>query len=178
MREFKIGDKVIATKQGGWYEIGEVFTLTKPYKDYGWHTEEKGEGHFIHSANMELYKPSPKSMLQNGRRVKYRNGQMFTVMDGVLITPANSSLQLCWTDIEHPTDDLAYKNNSEWDIMEIFEKPKMVVEYFEYHVPTKTLWKREEQTESEKQLKILQEQIQTLTEQAIKLGEQIKLEKL
>ena len=41
MSEFKSGDKVITTAWGVWYEAGEVFTLTKPYKDYGWYTLDK-----------------------------------------------------------------------------------------------------------------------------------------
>lgn len=77
-------------------------------------------------------------------------------------------------------DNLSYYINGEecmWDVMEIFAATE-IYDYFNYEIETESLWKRVEETESEKQLKILQEQIQTLPEQAIKLGEQIKLEKL
>lgn len=73
MSEFKAGDKVVATATGGWYEVGDVLTLTKPYKDYGWHTVEKGEGFFVDIAKIEHYKQSPKDMLKNGMRVKLRD---------------------------------------------------------------------------------------------------------
>ena len=182
MNKFKIGDKVIITTHGGWYEVGEVFTLTKPYKDHGWCTKEKGEGYFIHSENMELYKPSPKFMLQNGMRVKCRNGCMYTYLDGYFTNINFSSNGLTYlSEVESWTDDLDYyrggDTESEWDVIEIFAS-SYIFDYFNYKKVTKSLWKREYGTESEKQLKILQDQIQTLTEQAIKLGEQIKLEKL
>lgn len=184
MSEFKAGEKVITTKQGGWYKVGEVFTLTKPYfgeNIAGWHTEEQGEGWFIRLDSMKLYQPNLKSMLQNGMRVKLRNGGVHTVVDGNFASIEDN--RLFWgLELSRLKDDLSYRTEynefRQYDVMEIYEKPLSFGDYFDYDVKTKPLWKREEETESEKQLKILQEQIQTLTEQAIKLGEQIKLEKL
>lgn len=125
---------------------------------------------------------SPKSMLQNGMRVKLRNNKMYTYIDGYFtnICPTGNGLEHL-SEVATWADDLhCYRGvdvESEWDVVEIFTASK-VCDYFNYTVKTKLLWQREEVTESEKQLKILKEQIQTLTEQAIKLGEQIKLEKL
>lgn len=56
MSEFKAGDKVVATATGSWYEVGDVLTLTKPYKDIGWYTVEKGGGYFVDIAKIEHYK--------------------------------------------------------------------------------------------------------------------------
>ena len=125
---------------------------------------------------------SPKSMLQNGGRVKLRNNKMYTYIDGYFtnICPTGNGLGYL-SEVAIWADDLHYYEGvdieSEWDVFEIFAAPN-IYDYFNYTVGTELLWQREEKTESEKQLKILQDQIQTLTEQAIKLGEQIKLEKL
>ena len=181
MNKFRIGDKVIITTHGGWYEVGEVFTLTKPYKDRGWCTEEKGDGYFIHSGNMELYKPSPKSMLKNGMRVKLRNGLLYTYIDGYFTNIKTKKGGLNYlSKVDEWGDNLSYFTNGEeciWDVIEIFAATG-IYDYFNYEIGTESLWKRVEETESEKQLKILQEQIKTLQLQAIKLEEQIKSENL
>lgn len=183
MSEFKVGDKVITTATGGWYGEGEVFTLKEHYNgvEYdvdGWETEEKGERYFIHTENMKLLKQSPKAMLKNGMRVLLRNGVMFTVLDGELTRMYDDKCSvLDWTSLNNLTDNLEHSYNPDFTIMKIYEAP-WVCHYFNYKAATELLWERKELTKSEKHLKILQEQIQTLTEQAIKLGEHIKLEKL
>ena len=178
---FKSGDKVITTAWGVWYETGEVFTLTKPYKDYGWYTLEKGEGFFVHAVKIKHYNQPPKDMLQNGMRIKCRNGLMYTYIDGYFTNISVSGVGLTYlSEVESWSDDLRfYKNTgleSEWDVMEIYAKVN-IYDYFNNKIKGRVIWEREEKSESEKELEILQQQIESLTQQAIKLGEQIKMEK-
>lgn len=182
MSEFKAGDKVITTAAGGWYREGEVFTLKEHYNgvDYdvvGWKTEEKGEGCFIHTENMEVLKQSPKDMLKNGDRLITRNGYVYILIGDILIRSVS------WTTLECFNDYMESDISGEYDVMFVYRPctyTSIIYKDFENNPEFRAelIWKRVEQTESEKQLKILQEQIQTLTEQAIKLVEQIKLEKL
>lgn len=166
MNNFKSGDKVITTQQGGRYEVGEVFTLTKPYKDYGWYTEEQGEGAFIHLENMELYKPSPKLMLQNGMRVKLRNGYIYTYIDGYFtnISPAGNGL-VYLSEVDSWADDLQYYRGvdveSEWDVMEIFAKVN-IYDYFNNKIKGRVIWKREEKSHEQIELESLQQQAQDI----------------
>ena len=54
MTKFNIGDKVITTKQGGWYDPGEVFTLKERYIGEwhtGWFVEETDDSRFVHEEN-------------------------------------------------------------------------------------------------------------------------------
>ena len=165
MSKFKAGEKVITTKQGGWYGVGEVFTLTKPYfgeNIAGWHTEEQGEGFFIHVENMKLLKLSPKDMLKNGMRVKLRNGLLYTYIDGYFTNIKTKKGGLYYlSKVDEWGDNLSYFTNGEeciWDVIEIFAATE-IYDYFNYEIATESLWKRVEETESKKQLKILQEQI-------------------
>ena len=55
MSNFFIGDKVITTKQGVWYEPGEVFTLKERYISEwstGWFVKEKDDSHFVHEEDI------------------------------------------------------------------------------------------------------------------------------
>ena len=179
MNNFKSGDKVITTKQGGWYEAGEVFTLTKPYfgeNTVGWHTEEQGEGVFIHLENMELYKPSPKLMLQNGMRVKLRNGCMYTYIDGYFtnISPVGNGL-VYLSEVDSWADDLHYYKGvdveSEWDVVEIFAAPN-IYDYFNYKIKARSLWAREEKSAKQLQLEALQKQAQEVVDAIKKLQDE------
>lgn len=122
-----------------------------------------------------------KNMLQNGMRVKLRNGCMYTYIDGYFtnISPAGNGL-VYLSEVVTWSDDLHYNGGvdveSEWDVVEIFTAPN-IYDYFNYKIKTRSLWTRKEKSEAEKQLEILQQQINQLTEQAVKLGEQIKLER-
>lgn len=163
MSEFKSGDKVITTTQGGWYGEGEVFTLKEPYECMyctadGWTTEEKGEWRFIHTENMKLLKQSPKDMLKNGRRVLLRNGVMFTVLDGELTRMYDDNCSvLGWTSLNNMNDNLEQPYNPNFTIMKIYEAP-WVCHYFNYNVATELLWEREEKTAEQIELESLQQQ--------------------
>lgn len=163
MSEFKSGDKVITTTQGGWYREGEVFTLKEPYECIyctadGWTTEEKGEWRFIHTENMKLLKQSPKDMLKNGRRVLLRNGAVFTVLDGELTRMYDDNCAvLDWTSLNNMNDNLEQPYNPDFTIMKIYEAP-WVCHYFNYNVATELLWEREEKTAEQIELESLQQQ--------------------
>ena len=174
MSNFFIGDKVITTKQGVWYEPGEVFTLKERYISEwstGWFVKEKDDSHFVHEEDIELY---PKSLLTNGRRVKLRNGNMYTVVDGALIRPADTELKLSWVSINGLGKDLlAVKpKDPNLDVMEVYEKPKLVVEYFEYYAPTEVIWQREEKTAKQLQLEELQKKAQDVADAIKKLQDE------
>lgn len=185
MPKFNIGDKVMVVSRfkDSWYgeeHFNRIFTIKEIHKTYCKFEELDEYGGFVldhikHAAQV------PKSMLQNGMRVKLRNNIMYTHIDGNFASIEDNRL-LWGLELSRLKDDLSYRTEynefRQYDVMEIYEKPLSFGDYFDYDVKTKPLWKREEETESEKQIKILKEQIQTLTEQAIKLGEQIKLEKL
>ena len=120
-------------------------------------------------------------MLQNGMRIKCRNGLMYTYIDGYFTNISVSGVGLTYlSEVESWSDDLRYYKNtgleSEWDVMEIYAKVN-IYDYFNNKIKGRVIWEREEKSESEKELEILQQQIESLTQQAIKLGEQIKMEK-
>lgn len=180
--KFKSGDVVVVTKQGGWYGPEETYTLTEPYFGannsgfLGWFVKERpNNAVFIHEGSIKL-KPI-KDSLVNGMRVKLRNGNMWTVLDGVF---ANLKPEfkhgmdwVCY--IKEYSDDLC-NSNSLFDVMEIYAAPRMVVEYFEYHVPTKLIWKRSEKSEAEIRLEAMQKQMQEIQENMNKLQQEIKNE--
>ena len=163
MSEFKAGDKVVATATGGWYDVGDVLTLTKPYKDYGWYTVEKGEGFFVDIAKIKHYKQSPKDMLKNGMRVKLRNGLLYTYIDGYFtnINTKKDGLNYL-SEVAEWKDNLSYYLDGEecmWDVMEIFAATP-IYDYFNYKIETKSLWKRVEKTAEQLELEALQQQAQ------------------
>lgn len=166
MNKFNIGDKVITTAQGGWYEAGEVFTLTKPYKDHGWYTLEKGEGFFVDAVKIKHYNQPPKNMLQNGMRVKLRNGCMYTYIDGYFtnISPVGNGL-VYLSEVASWADDLYYYKGvdveSEWDVMEIFAQVN-IYDYFNYKIKTRSLWTRKEKSPEQIELEALQQQAQDI----------------
>jgi hypothetical protein len=182
MSKFNIGDKVITTKQGIWYDVGEVFTLTKPYHDTynnqlkGFHTEEKGGRFFISLENMTLCKLSLKSMLQNGMRVKLRNNLMYTYIDGYFtdIKITKDGLNYL-SEVESWADDLRYYRGvdveSEWDVMEIFAKVN-IYDYFNNNVKGRVIWKREEKSAKQLQLEALQKQAQEVADAIKKLQDE------
>lgn len=165
MNNFKSGDKVITTEHCGWYEVGEVFTLTKPYKDCGWYTLEKGEGYFVDATKIERYNQSLKDMLQNGVRVKLRNGLMYTYIDGYFANINTTKDGLSYlSEVESWTNDLHYHKyvaESEWDVMEIFAKVN-IYDYFNNEIKGRSIWKREEKTPEQIELEALQQQAQDI----------------
>lgn len=143
---------------------------------------DDGQDYIIAEDGLELAAPSVHSLLTNGNRVRLRNGKMFTIIDDALV-----SLDDNWgLVLKHQSATVSQSYNEvgnnwfrkEFDIVQIYARPASVASYFNYDAITDTIWTREEKTESEKQLKVVQDQIQTLTEQAIKLWAQVKLEKL
>lgn len=176
---FKSGDKVIITKKTGWYEVGETYTLTKPFYSPhgdGWRTLEKGSEYFIHIENMKPYFTSPKSMLQNGMRVKLRNGCMYTYIDGYFtnISPVGNGL-VYLSEVDSWADDLQYYRGvdveSEWDVIEIFAAPN-IYDYFKYKIKTRSLWVREEKSAKQLQLEALQKQAQEVADAIKKLQDE------
>ena len=178
MNQFKAGDKVITTQQGGWYEPGEIYTLTEQYQDKGWFVEEKDGGYFLNVGKFRLF--TPKEILKNGMRVKCRNRSMWTYIDGYFTQIGEGTPRLSYLNtIESWADDLSPFNDkqSEWVVVEISKAPHISI-YFDYTKVTPVIWKREEKSEVEKQLEEIQATIESLTKQVIELEEQIEQEKL
>lgn len=180
MPKFKAGDKVRVVSGTGrlWYSdrIGQEFTvetcMERLYGDY-YTTVENGGG--IYERDLELAAPSPKAMLKNGMRVKLRNGNMYTVIDGALIRPVDTKLKLSWISINELGEDLLIDgtNDPALAVMEVYEKPKLVVEYFEYYVPTEVIWKRVEKSEAELRLEQMQAKAAELQNEMAKLQKDI-----
>lgn len=178
MSKFKAGDKVITTQCGGWYDAGEVYTLSSRYVDdqtktVGWFVKEKDTPLFVHENRIKL--ASLKSMLKNGMRVKCRNDGMWTYLDGVFakLKPEHKHGMDWVGEISKWDDNLNANNLSDYDVMEITAAPKYVVEYFEYHRPTPTLWKRVEKSEAELRLEQMQAKAAELQNEMAKLQKDI-----
>ncbi len=184
MSKFKAGDKVITTQCGGWYDAGEVYTLSSRYVDdqtktVGWFVKEKDTSLFVHENRIKL--ASPKSMLKNGMRVKCRNKQMYTLIDGTFVsligvneswkgmnhlTPVNSKYDP-WT------NDLKCASNLDFDIVEISEAAEEVYKYFDYSFTTQVIWKRVEKSEAELRLEQMQAKAAELQNEMAKLQKDI-----
>ena len=176
MDKFNIGDKVITTKQGGWYEPGEVFTLKERYIgewNTDWFVEEKDTSWFISERNIEL---CLKSLLTNGRRVKLRNGEMYTVIDRFLVKPLYNPIteELVGMAIDNVlSENLTHKYGSEYDVVNIYERyNNNVALYFCHNLITDLIWQREEKTAKQLQLEALQKQAQDVAEAIKKLQDE------
>lgn len=180
--KFKSGDVVVVTKQGGWYEPEETYTLTEPYFGaynsgfMGWLVKERPNNDvFIREGSIKL-KPI-KDSLVNGMRVKLRNESMWTVVDGTFLRLRPEFKHgMDWCGRVKDWNDNLEAESTKSDVMEIYSAPKMVVEYFEYHVPTELIWKRSEKSEAEIRLEAMQKQMQELQENMDKLQQEIKNE--
>ncbi len=104
-----------------------------------------------------------------------RNGNMWTVIDGVFVRlePAVSH-GMTWCKCITDLDDSLKTEYYNLDVMEIYAAPSHVVEYFEYNVPTKLIWKRNEKSEAELRLEAMQKQMKELQENMDKLQQEIK----
>lgn len=177
MPKFKAGDKVRVVSvqsKGLWYadKIGKEFTVGSYTGGEFYLAEEAGPG--IWAKDLELV-TTPKSMLKNGMRVKCRNGGMWTYLDGVFakLKPEHKHGMDWVGKISKWDDNLNANNLSDYDVMEITAAPKYVVEYFEYHRPTPTLWKRVEKSKAELRLEQMQAKAAELQEEMAKLQKDI-----
>lgn len=202
MSKFKIGDKVKVVDAGRTYTtynawakkhgltnyagrprdcmtynglIGVIVAVVHSATERGYLIgirAEDGKEYIVEDCGLELVTDvNLKDLLTNGRRVKLRNGTMYTVVDGALIRPEDTKLKLAWVS----TNDLGEiigTNSPEWDVMEVYEKPKLVVEYFEYYVPTKVIWQRKEKTAKQLQLEALQKKAQDVADAIEKLRDE------
>ena len=179
MPKFKAGDKVrVVSGTRAWYSdrIGQEFTVeTCMERLYGDYYTAVGIGGGFYEGDLEFVAPSPKAMLKNGMRVKLRNGNMYTVIDGALIRPVDTKLKLSWISINELGEDLLIDgtNDPALAVMEVYEKPKMVVEYFEYYVPTEVIWKRVEKSDAELRLEQMQAKAAELQNEMAKLQKDI-----
>lgn len=111
---------------------------------------------------------APKSMLQNGMRVKLRNGLMYTYIDGYFtnISPVGNGL-VYLSEVASWSDDLHYYRGtiveSEWDVVEIFTAPN-IYDYFNYKIKARSLWTRKEKSAKQLQLEALQKQAQEVAD--------------
>lgn len=117
-----------------------------------------------------------KNMLQNGMRVKLRNGCMYTYIDGYFtnISPAGNGL-VYLSEVDSWADDLQYYRGvdveSEWDVMEIFAKVN-IYDYFNNKIKGRVIWKREEKSAKQLQLEALQKQAQEVADAIKKLQDE------
>ena len=181
MSKFKTGGKVkiiSCVKDFCWYadKIGEIYTI-QDFKS-GAKCYSVVEKEFaICEEDLALVNDQLtgdlKNILKNGVRVKCRNGEMSTLIDGVFVCPSPESCTgmgwLCTVDDFLEDQDIV---GDEWDIVEIYDRPDSVIYYFAYdYRPTKLLWKREEKSPQQSELEKLQEQVQNLADRIKMLQE-------
>ncbi len=182
MSKFKDGDKVITTQCGGWYDAGEVYTLSSRYVDaqtktVGWFVKEKDTPLFVHENRIKL--ASPKAMLKNGMRVKCRNDSMWTYLDGVFVAVTSDFSYYNYLEYMVPvnsynwSDDLINDFGERFDVMEIFDAPSSVFRYFAYNEETQSIWKRVEKSEAELRLEQMQAKAAELQNEMAKLQKDI-----
>ena len=117
-----------------------------------------------------------KNMLQNGVRVKLRNGCIYTYIDGYFtnISPVGNGL-VYLSEVVTWSDDLHYYGGvdveSEWDVVEIFTAPN-IYDYFNYKIKTRSLWTRKEKSAKQLQLEALQKQAQEVVDAIKKLQDE------
>ena len=89
-------------------------------------------------------------MLQNGMRVKLRNGCMYTYIDGYFtnISPVGNGL-VYLSEVASWADDLHYYKGvdveSEWDVVGIFAK-RLIFTIISIKIKGRSLWAREEKS--------------------------------
>ena len=166
MTKFKVGDKVMVVSRfkDSWYgeeHFNRIFTIKEIHKTYCKFEELDEYGGFVLD-HITHAQQSPKSMLQNGMRVRLRNNKMYTYIDGYFtnICPGGNGLEYL-SEVATWVDDLHYYRGvdveSEWDVMEIFTAPN-IYDYFNYKIKTRSLWTRKEKSFKQIQLEQLQKQ--------------------
>ncbi len=172
MSKFKIGDKVVVVSRfkDSWYgeeHFNRIFTIKEIHKTCCKFEELDEYGGFVldhikHAAQV------PKSILQNGMRVKLRNNSMYTYIDGYFtnISPVGNGL-VYLSEVATWADDLHYYRGvdveSEWDVVEIF-KATNIYDYFNYKIKARSLWTRKEKSAKQLQLEALQKQAQEVAD--------------
>ena len=167
MNKFKIGDKVVVVSRfkDSWYgeeHFNRIFTIKEIHKTYCTFEELDEYGGFV-LEHIKYAAQAPKSMLQNGMRVKLRNNIMYTYIDGYFTNtnPVGYGLEYL-SEVAIWSDDLHYVE-SEWDVMEIFAKVN-IYNYFNNNVKGRVIWKREEKSAKQLQLEALQKQAQEVAD--------------
>lgn len=174
MSKFKIGDKVMVVSRfkDSWYgeeHFNRIFTIKEIHRTYCTFEELDEYGGFVLD-HIKHAAQSPKSMLQNGMRVKLRNGLLYTYIDGYFTNIKTKKGGLNYlSKVDEWGDNLSYYVDGEecmWDVMEIFAATE-IYDYFSYEVETESLWKREEKSAT-------QIELENLEQQAIDLAVRIK----
>lgn len=186
MSKFKAGDKVkiiSCDKEYYWYadKIGEIYTIVEYIFDTRCYSVEESKMSICENdLELELaltndlkniLKNDLKNILKNGVRVKCRNGEMFTLIDGVFVRPSPKNYTMSW--LCAINEFLEYHTTGdEWSIVEIYDRPDSVIYYFAYdRRPTELLWKRGEKSPQQLELEKLQEQAQNLADRIKMLQE-------
>ena len=183
MPKFKAGDKVkvASAKAYQWYsnKIGQEFVVEEfvngAFGDY-WTIEGGRLG--IYEQDL-VAGTTPKAMLKNGMRVKCRNDSMWTYLDGMFV-----AVTLYFSDYNHLehmlpvnssswTNDLTNDFGERFDVMEIFDAPSSVFQYFAYNEETQSIWKRVEKSEAELRLEQMQAKAAELQDEMAKLQKDI-----
>lgn len=175
MSKFKIGDKVKEKSTG---DIG-VISHRPVWADPDDVTTGSTSGctRYIEEDALEIVSDiNLKAMLTNGRRVKLRNGKMYTVVDNALMFLDDSrTCGMGWASgsvTDSYNNDLHNKHSKNYDVVGVYEKPEFVLNYFNYQSPTKILWQREEKTAKQLQLEALQKQAQDVADAIKKLRDE------
>lgn len=172
MPKFNIGDKVMVVSRfkDSWYgeeHFNRIFTIKEIHKTYCKFEELDEYGGFVLD-HIKRVAQVPKSMLQNGMRVKLRNNIIYTYIDGYFtnISPVGNGL-VYLSEVATWADDLHYYRGvdveSEWDVVEIF-KATNIYDYFNYKIKAKSLWTRKEKSAKQLQLEALQKQAQEVAD--------------
>ena len=162
MSKFKIGDKVMVVSRfkDSWYgeeHFNRIFTIKKIHRTHCTFEELDEYGGFVLD-HIKHAAQSPKSMLQNGMRVKLRNGLLYTYIEGYFTNIKTKKGGLNYlSKVDEWGDNLSYYVDGEecmWDVMEIFAATE-IYDYFSYEVETESLWKREEKSATQIELENL-----------------------
>jgi len=138
---------------------------------------ESGQEYILGEWGLELVsRANLKDMLTNGRRVKLRNGEMYTVIDRFLVKPLYSPIteELVGMAIDNVlSENLTHKYGSEYDVVSIYERYNNNVNlYFCHNLITDLIWQREEKSAKQLQLEALQKQAQEVADAIKKLQDE------
>lgn len=180
MSKFKIGDKVMVVSRfkDSWYgeeHFNRIFTIKEIHRTYCTFEELDEYGGFVLD-HIKHAAQSPKSMLQNGMRVKLRNGLLYTYIEGYFTNIKTKKGGLNYlSKVDEWGDNLSYYVDGEecmWDVMEIFAATE-IYDYFSYEAQTESLWKREEKSAAQIELEKLEQQVTDIAKRIELLKEQL-----
>lgn len=168
---FKKDDVVECVDDGGSNRIknGKRYVVEYGTKDY---VKLMGIDTVYFDIRFQLVSPTPKSLLKDGMRVKFRGGHIGIYLNGYVVEH-----EKVLTNLINYNESLIYNNGrfKKWDVVSIYNLPDWGRDYL---IPSKygsLVWKREEQpvkTEAQKKL----EELEATIKEASKQMQELKAE--